>query len=243
MNDTSARLHAAFVGGFRPYLNASLEERGLPELDPAVLDEAEQWLDAALRELLELPYLDQRRSPLEIVQEAMAGPTSALEGLGARPVLRDPVATAALPGDVFSLAPASSAGLGDEAFQAHLAWGAAKAQALAPLVSGQGRRVVLLSGDLMDRSRFEDAVNAAGLRLVPWEAELGPRPVVGFVDLASDDSDEAIRGLSDQGVRVIAYGPHVDEDAMERAATLGAHTVVPRSRLFKQIGAYLPRLT
>ena len=243
MDSTSARLHAAFVGGFRPYLNAILAERGLPELDPAVLNEAERWLDAALRELLELPYVDQRRSPLEIVQEAVAGPTRALEELGVRPVLRDPVAVAALPGDLFSLAPASSAALGEEVFHAHLAWGAGKAQALAPLVSGQGRGVVLVSGDLMDRSRFEDAVNAVGLQLVAFEPDADQRPVAGFVDLMNEESDEAIRQLAGQGVRVIAYGPHVDEDAMARAATLGAHTVLPRSRMFKEIGAFLPRLT
>ena len=165
MNSTSARLHAAFVGGFRPYLNAILSERNLPELNPSVLTQAEQWLDTALRELLELPYGDQRRSPLEIVQEAISGPTEALKGLGVKPLLRDPVAVAALPGDLFSLAPASSAMLGEEAFHAHLAWGAGKAQALAPLVSGQGRRVVLLSGDLMDRSRIEDLADS-----VAWHA-------------------------------------------------------------------------
>ena len=51
-----------------------------------------------------------------------------------------------------------------------------------------------------------------------------------------DDSPPAF--LSDPR----SHGPHVDEDAMARAAILGADTVLPRSRLFKSIGQYLPRI-
>lgn len=168
MDETGAVLHSAFVGAFRPYLKAKLAERGLPELPEPVFDEAVKTLDESLRSLLELPFPQQRRSPLEILQEALAGPTETLAASGARPVLRDPVAVAALPGDTFALAPASSAELGDEAFHAHLTWGAAKAAALAPLVGG-GRQVVLVSHDLMDRSRFEDATQSVGLEIVAWE--------------------------------------------------------------------------
>ncbi len=189
-----------------------------------------------------MPFRAQRRSPLELVQQALEGPTRALQQLGVRPVLRDPVAVAALPGDRYGIAPASSGVLGEEAFHAHLAWGAAKARALAPLVSGEGRRVVIVSGDLMDRSRFEDAVFAAGMMIERWDPEAPSQPVVAFVDLEHPAADGAIRGLADRRVRVVAYGPHVDEDAMVRAATLGAEVVLPRSKLFRAIGDYLPRL-
>jgi hypothetical protein len=236
-------LHGALVGAFRPYLNAILAERRLPELAPEVIDEAEAWLDQELRALLEVPYPAQRRSPLELVQQALAGPTSVLEEMGIKPALRDPVAVAALPGDVYALAPASSAVLGDEAFRAHLAWGAAKAKALAPLVSGEGRRVVVVSTDLMDRSRFEEVILGSGLVLEPWDRGASWRPVVAFVDLGHAAADEAIAELAGRGVRVVAYGPHVDEDALARAAMVGADVVMPRSKLFRSIGDYLPRLT
>jgi hypothetical protein len=236
-------LHAAFVGAFRSYLNVILAERGLSDLAPEVLDEAEAWLDRELGALLELPYPAQQRSPLELVQQALLGPTRALEDMGIKPVLRDPVAVAALPGDVYALAPASSAVLGEEAFHAHLTWGAAKAQAMAPLVSGEGRRVVVVSRDLMDRSRFEDVVLASGLVLEPWDREASWRPVVAFVDLGHGAADDAISNLAARGVRVVAYGPHVDDDSMARAATLGADVVLPRSKLFRSIADYLPRLT
>ena len=242
MDETGAVLHAAFVGAFRHYLKAKVAERGLPDLDESVYQHAVTALDTALRSLLEQPYPSQRRSPLGLVQEAVSGPTEALLAAGARPVLRDPVTVAAVPGDTYGLAPASSAELGEDAFHAHLAWGAAKAAALAPLVSGAHRPVALLSGDLIDRSRFEDAVTGAGLELVAWDPE-GPRPLVAFIDLTHPSSDEALRDLSRRIVRTIAYGPHVDDDAMARAAMLGASLVLPRSRLFKAIAEHLPQGT
>ena len=246
MDARSSALHQAFVGGFRPYLKEILDERGLPPVPEAVVAAAERWLSEELAGLLALPYSAQRRSPLEIVQEAMAGPNQALAGAGVRAPLRDPVATAALPGDRFGIAPASSAALGEQAFEAHLAWGIDKARALAPIVTGAGRRVVLVSGDLMDRSRIEDAVNGAGLQLTVWAAPVAgaeASAVLAFVDLTHPDADRAITALKQSGARVIAYGPHVDSDAMARAGLLGADTVLARSQLFRSIGDHLPRIT
>ena len=149
-----------------------------------------------------------------------------------------------MPGDTYGLAPASSAVLGEAAFEAHLAGGIEKARALAPLVSGAGRGVAVVSGDLMDLSRFEDAANSAGMKVQAWGKPEGPmRAVVAFVDITHPEADEAIRTLASDLIRVIAYGPHIDEDAMTRAATLGASLVLPRSRLFRTIGEHLPRLT
>ncbi len=162
---------------------------------------------------------------------------------GARKVLRDPVTVAALPGDLYGIAPASSAALGEGAFEAHLAWGIDKARVLAPLVSGRGRGVGVVSGDLMDLSRFEDAIKTAGLEMHVW-GKAGPAAsaVVAFVDLTHPAADEAITAFGGRKVRVVAYGPHVDEDAMARAAFLGADAVLPRSRLFRSIGEHLPQI-
>ena len=242
MDAAASALHSAFVGAFSPYLKEILQQRGLPAISPDVVAMAEQWMSDELLDLLELPYGRQRRSPLEVVQEAMTGPTEALQAAGADPALRDPVSVAALPGDVYGIAPASSSVLGDEAFHAHLAWGVEKARALAPLVS-ESLTVLVVSGELMDRSKFEDAVKGAGLELAIWgRSDDEVRPALAFVDLTHPDSDEAIAALVDDGVRVIAFGPHVDEDAMVRAAALGATEVLPRSRLLNRIGEFLPRL-
>jgi len=37
--------------------------------------------------------------------------------------------------------------------------------------------------------------------------------------------------------RIVAYGPHVETDVLERAARDGADTVLPRSRFFQDPGA------
>lgn len=242
MDAPAFALHSAFVGAFSPYLKEILSQRGLPEISPDVVATASQWLSDELSALLELPYASQRRSPLELVQEAITGPTAALQSAGAEPALRDPVSVAALPDDLYGIAPTSSSVLGEEAFRAHLAWGVEKARALAPLVSS-GLTVLVVSTDLMDRSKFEDAVKGAGLQLAIWgKGNSEARPAVAFVDLNHSDSDEAISSLSGDEVRVIAFGPHVDDDAMARAAGLGADEVLPRSRLLNRIGEYLPRL-
>ena len=96
----------------------------------AAIDEGRRWLETALAEMLGLPYSMQARGPLELFQEAMRYPTGVLEKGGYPPAPRDRTARSALPGDLYGLAPASSERLGEEAWQAHLAWGTAKAVAM-----------------------------------------------------------------------------------------------------------------
>jgi hypothetical protein len=90
------------------------------------------------------------------------------------------------------------------------------------------RKVVALTTDLMDRSKISAAI-----------------PGVGF-DL-SDDADVVIVDLARRGVaevraavpgaRIVAYGPHVDEESAEAARAEGADTVLPRSRFFRDPAA------
>lgn len=130
MIDVAVRLRSALVNSYRPWVEgrlAELEGGTLPGVGEAVA-EGERWLAASLEELLALPFAEQRRGPLEVFQEAMAIPTAALVEAGVDPVTRDAAAREALPGDLYDLAPASSSVLGEETWQAHLAWGAAKAR-------------------------------------------------------------------------------------------------------------------
>lgn len=101
-----------------------------PEGMDAAVEEGQLWLARELEELLSQPFIEQRRGPLEVFQAAMSFPTARLEAAGVEPARRDQVAEAALPGDVYDLAPASSSELGDDAWSAHLQWGAAKAAAV-----------------------------------------------------------------------------------------------------------------
>lgn len=238
-----------FVSVYRPTIEERLEARGLvitPEVDAAI-DAGELWLAGELEGLLALPFAEQRRSPLEVFQEAARFPTEALRSSGVPPVERDRVATAALPGDSYDLAPPSSQELTADAWRAHLAWGAAKAQVMSQRV----RRPLagLFSRNLMDRSKIEEEVRAAGydvfllrnLDLIERAME-GKRPPVAFVDLEGPEVDQVIRVLAGAGVEVIAYGPHVDDLGLERARSLGARVAVARSRFFGRVGEYLPQI-
>jgi hypothetical protein len=229
------RLHAAFLAAYRPYVESLLAERGMPSVPEAVAA-GERWLDETLGELLALPAREQPRSPLEVFQEALRFPTEALEESGVAPVGRDEAAEAALPGDLFDLAPASSQALGEEAWRAHLEWGAAKAARIGPLA-------VAFTRSLMDASRIESAGSAAGFRVVTAGgpgALPGSGVVVAFVDLEHPDADEAVRQLAGLAGRVIAYGPHVDDMAMVRARALGAADALPRSQFFKDPASHFP---
>ncbi len=258
MSEDSAAVHAAFVDAYEPYVTSILQARSLSE-PPGWADALAQgrsWLDRTLQTLLELPAAEQRRSPLEVFQEALGFPTRVLAAAGLEPVERDPVAVRALPGDLYELAPASSQDLGEAAWKAHVAWGIAKAKAVGgvvPVPSNPERPstkpvVALLGTDLMDRSRIEPVAQSGGLRLEVWrnpaaiEAGLeGSVPAILLVDLAHPAADEAIRAGSEAGVRTIGFGPHVDDVALVRARSLGATDALARSIFFRRLPELLPR--
>jgi len=85
-----------------------------------------------LRALTRTSAADQRATPLEVVRTLPREPTAVLAGAGIAPVVRDPFDEAAAPDDVYGLAPRTLGDLGDpELAPLHLAWGMAKARALA----------------------------------------------------------------------------------------------------------------
>jgi len=231
MQEKASRLREALVAAFRPYLEDRLGER-FPACAAAV-GEGETWLGEQLDRLLELPFASQPRVPLELFQEATSFPTRALQAASHVPTRRDPVTENALPGDIYGLAPASSFDLGEEVWQAHLAWGAAKAQ------SHLQSTLVIVSRNLLDRSRIEESARAGGFAVSDWKASAPLKATVATVDLTHPEAEAAIRGLAGGGVKVIAYGPHVDAAALERARQLGATEALPRSRFFAGIGDWL----
>lgn len=119
----------AFVAAYPSHVELRCAVLGVDPPSGAVR-RGQTWLHEALTELLEQPFAEQRRGPLELFQEAMRFPTAALIDAGVEPMDRNAVARAALPGDLYDLAPASSQDLGEEAWRAHLRWGAEKARAL-----------------------------------------------------------------------------------------------------------------
>ncbi len=243
MNDAAQELMTSMLSAYAGYIERRLQELGVdrpPSFDDA-LAEGRAWLQDNLEALLVVPFAEQRRGPLEVFQEAMRFPTDALAEAGIEPLRRDPGAVAALPGDLFSLAPASSRPLGDEVWTAHLAWGAEKAGSVQP-----SRWVGLLSSNLMDRSRIEQPVERSGAKLVVWPVRVagnidpgGPLPALALIDLSVPDALVAVETLVQAGVRVVAYGPHVNRDALRSAGRLGAEQVLARSVFFEKLADLL----
>lgn len=224
----------------------------------ASLDAGQAWLDTTLGELLATPFPKQRRSPLEVFQEAMRFPTDDLSAQGVEPPERDVSTNAALPGDWYDLAPASSQALGGGVWEAHLAWGAAKAASIVGASAGGGTETVdepepivdrrpavgLLGTDLMDRTKIVSAVENAGYRVHIWRRvdDIEQDVVVALVDLNHSNADDAVRRLSQTKAHVVAFGPHVDDLALARAGSLGADEVLARSVFFRRLPQMLPTL-
>jgi len=83
----------------------------------------------ALAALLGADVDDQTRTPLEVVRDALAGPTAVLAEAGVPAPRRDDFARTRLPHDRYGLAPASLAAVDPEVGALALRWGAAKAMA------------------------------------------------------------------------------------------------------------------
>lgn len=251
MSDSPATdLGAALVGAFVAYVEATRRARGYDR--PSGWDDAlatgRDMLDRQLGDLLAQPFTEQRRSPLELFQEALREPTRILADASTPQPVRDPGKVRALPGDLYDLAPASSQELGEDVWRAHLAWGAAKAAAITA-GNAPSPRVGYLGTNLMDRSAIESAAQRSALAVEAWSAldDVDAAIAVGglmrvFIDLTHPAADDAIRRLAATRTRVVAFGPHVDDFAMTRAASLGADEVVPRSRFFRKLKEYLPDL-
>jgi hypothetical protein len=97
-------------------------------------------------------------------------------------------------------------------------------------------RVVALASDLMDRSKLSAAIE--GIAFARDAGECAGAEVV-IVDLArfADDVGALRRALPD--ARIVAFGPHVDEEAAASARAAGADVVWPRSRFFRDPTAAL----
>ncbi len=91
-------------------------------------------------------------------------------------------------------------------------------------------RVCALTSDLMDRSRL-----SASIADVTFALD-GTADVV-IIDLARDPQLVPEIRAEMPGVRIVCYGPHVDDDAAEFARASGADVVLPRSRFFRDPAA------
>lgn len=228
----------ALVGAYAMYVRQKLARKGLEEtegLDTAI-EEGCEWLREALDELLRRPYHMQDRGPLESFQEAMRFPTRILRHAGHPRAPRDPLASNALPGDLYDLAPASSRELGESVWRDHLAWGTAKASAMTR------RTVGILTRNLMDRSRLEAGLSAAGWVVVALKGSSVSLDLHALVVDLEHPAAFEILGAAASRITCLAYGPHVDVAAFEQARRIGADHTLPRSIVFRDTAALVARL-
>lgn len=111
------------------------------------------------------------------------------------------------------------------------------------------RMVALLCTDLMFGVRLQNMVRAAGLGFVtlrPGEALPAgdvPRIDMLVVDLTTrGDWEPTIRDAAEQGIPVVAFGPHMDVQARRRARMAGAGRVLANSNLMRDLPPILRQL-
>lgn len=94
--------------------------------------------------------------------------------------------------------------------------------------------IVALVPDLMDRSRVSAALPDA--RFTRDIADCAGADVV-LVDLARHAGDiVAVRAVAPAAL-IVAFGPHVDDDALAQARADGADAVLARSKFFADVAA------
>jgi DNA-binding NarL/FixJ family response regulator len=91
-------------------------------------------------------------------------------------------------------------------------------------------RVCALVSDLMDRSKISAAIPG-----VVFSLDASAEVVI--VDLARGPQLVAEIRAETPGIRIVCYGPHVDDDAAAAAQAAGADVVLPRSRFFRDPAA------
>ena len=128
--ELGTRLAEAVAAAIPAWVGRTLRARAPDVGDDVVAGvtgEVEAEVLGDLRALLASDVDDQRQSPLAVVRRAAATVGGALDGLGVPRPARDDQQRALFPHDLHDVGPASFADLSEEAGQAGIAWGAAKA--------------------------------------------------------------------------------------------------------------------
>lgn len=224
-----------------------------PACETVLLAGANEMVDE-LRTLLTADIDRQQTGPLDVLRRAVRHPTELLVAAGIEPVTRDEFAIKNFPDDVYGLSPASFAEVDPSLHEPGLIWGAAKAHvhlrrrreaaettalgevsavsAVASDAMSESPHVVALSRDLMDQSKIKAAL--AGVTIVRSPAKLMQEAAgasLVLVDLAMLTDPEALRAIE---ARVVAFGSHVDDAALQAAESSGAEAL-PRSVFFRRL--------
>ena len=100
-------------------------------------------------------------------------------------------------------------------------------------------KILLVSDNLFTRSRLEGAWRGAGAAVAA--APGADTPDLIAVDLNLVDAADRIRELRARhpGIRILAFGPHVDGDAFKGARAAGADNGVARGKVVERVLALI----
>ena len=85
--------------------------------------------------------------------------------------------------------------------------------------------VLVVTRDLFFRAKLEGLIKSAGARVASREPA-----ALAVVELGTPAALERVRELAASGIRVVAFGSHVDADTLRAAREAGAEAV-PNSRI------------
>lgn len=104
------------------------------------------------------------------------------------------------------------------------------------------RTVGILTRNLMDGSKLDAGFTSAGWSTVSLrDSTVLPDVDALVVDIEHPAAFEVLAASSSR-ITCLAYGPHVDTAAFERARRSGAHHTLPRSIVFRDTSALATRL-
>lgn len=191
-----------------------------------------------LNELLATDVDAQRANPLDILRRSVRHATDVLRQEEVPEVVRDEFAERTFPDDVYGLVPAKWSDIDPALHEPGMAWGAWKAHQHLSRRRQQerGPRVAFFAPDLMDRSKLAAVRPEAEFVSVPGELR---GAALAVVDLSRLASIEELAGL--EVGRMIAFGPHVERDALDAARAAGVDLVLTRREFFGRLEELLSR--
>ncbi|MCB1245738.1 MAG: hypothetical protein KDB69_00565 [Acidimicrobiia bacterium] len=245
MPTASEDIRATFVAAYPVYVARRLSERGV-DVDAVVADaivEGVAVLDALLADLETTEPVLQSASPLELFREALRPVGRVLDTQGVPPARRDPQQTAALPWDRHDLSPASARALGDEAEEAHLRWGVAKATRLGapPGSTPVEPATVRLIATAVTGDTVRASLVGIGYRVVVG----GDTAIHPVVTVVGDDVESMPAIVADRcaaGERVVVYGDAIDDVRVRGLMAAGVWKVVETDTIVHRPGTVLPVL-
>lgn len=245
------RLHVALVAAFPGYVTGVFAERGYPldRRSVEAIGHATESLDTELASELGLPFLEQRRGPLELFRSAVRSTARVLEEGDIAPLQTTGMMSEI---DPYGLVPGSSSALGPEAHEAHLAWGSAKAAAFMGerKPATRDRAIVILAGNRAEGRALADAFESPGVRSVAARnpaavaaAIEGSTVLAAVVDLAHRSSRDVVGDLMADGIPTVVFGDAIDDLTETGLTAQGVRAVVDRQRLLEDPRRYVPSIT